>query len=88
MCGHCTIALNDFLETLNQYHPTIKFTVSWSLTEVSFLDTKVFVGDGKVLTDLHIKPTDTHQYLERKSCHPEHQKIPIPYGQSLWFQTI
>ena len=27
--------------------------------------------------------TDTHQYLDSKSCHPRHVKEAIPYGKAL-----
>ena len=38
-----------------------------------------------LITDVYSKPTDTHQYLklDYKSCHPEHVKKGIPYGQAL-----
>ena len=40
-------------------------------------------------TDLHIKPTDTHQFLDSKSCHPYHcSKKSIPYSQALRYNTI
>ena len=26
--------------------------------------------NGKIITDLYVKPTDTHQYLDCSSCHP------------------
>ena len=32
---------------------------------------------------LHVKPTDTHQYLQANSCHPTHCKTAIPFGQPL-----
>ena len=47
------------------------------------------MGEGGVLaTDLFCKPTDTHQYLHKKSCHPWHTKKAIPYGQALRFRRI
>ena len=47
------------------------------------------MGEGGVLsTDLFFKPTDTHQYLHKKSCHPWHTKKAIPYGQALRFRRI
>ena len=38
---------------------------------------------GFVHTDLHIKGTDCHQYLEYTSSHPEHTKKFIIYSQTL-----
>jgi hypothetical protein len=44
-------------------------------------------------TEIHIKPTDIHQYLEYNSCHPNKCKEGIPYGTAklnvtdVFFQT-
>ena len=43
---------------------------------------------GKIITDLYVKPIDTHQYLEFSSCHPYHRKKRIPYSQALRFNRI
>ena len=69
--------LNEFIGELNSYHTTIKFTANWSTEEVTFLDTHVYIENGKVETDLHVKPTSRHQYLHPKSCHPKHCKTAI-----------
>ena len=39
-------------------------------------------------TDLLCKPTDTNQFLHRKSCHPWHTKKAIPYSQALRYRRI
>ena len=59
----------EFLKILNSCHPTIKFTAEYSLDRINFLDVEVIRSGNKLLTDLYIKPTDTHQYLEFSSCH-------------------
>ena len=51
-----------FLEKIINIHPTIKSTVDWSYNSVKFLDVKVIMNDGKIITDLYVKPTDTRQY--------------------------
>ena len=56
--------LKSFLKILNSCHPTIKFTALYSLDKVKFLDVEVIRSGNKLLTDLYIKPTDTHQYLD------------------------
>ena len=67
--------LITFLEKINHFHPSIKFTAEWSSKSVSFLDMKVTVdNEGCLTTDLHVKATDTHQYLHRESYHPCHCK--------------
>ena len=77
-----------FIENLNCHHPTIKFTASWLAKEVTFLDTRVYVRDDLIGTDLHVKPTDTHQYLRMDSCHPYHCKTSIPYTKVLRLRRI
>ena len=44
---------------------------------------KIRLRDTRISTDVYCKETDTHQYLEYKSCHPKHVKMGIPYGQAL-----
>ena len=80
---HGEQALQNFTESLDRYHPTIKFTADWSAEKVAFLDTWVYLKDGCIQTDLFVKPTDKHQYLHRDSCHPTHCKTAIPYSQAL-----
>ena len=44
---------------------------------------QVYLRNGLVETDLHIKPTDIHEYLRMDNCHPRHCKTAIPYGRAL-----
>ena len=44
--------------------------------------------EGVIETDLYVKPTDSHQYLQSSSCHPFHCKKDIPYGQALRLNRI
>ena len=62
----------------------IKFTPDWTAQEVIFLDTWVYIKNGRVETDLHVKPTSKHQYLHTNSCHRKHCEITIhvPYSQA------
>ena len=76
------------MENINRHHPTIKFTASWSAKEVTFLNTRVYLTDGRIGTDLCVKPTDTHQYLQMDSYHPQHCKSLIPYSQALLLRRI
>ena len=77
-----------FFDKINSIHLTIKFTADWSYSSVNFLDVKVTIKDGKIITDLYVKPTDTHQYLDSSSCHPYHYKKSIPYSQALRLNRI
>ena len=74
-----TRRLTDVLRYLNTVHPTIKFTAASSRTEIPFLDILIKVRNGLLHTDLHIKPTDTHNYLHYLSAHPRHCKDDIPF---------
>ena len=66
--------LKKFLETLNCYHPTIKFTTEYSRAKINFLDVTVMKKGNQLVTDLYVKPTDTHQYLHASSYHVSHWK--------------
>ena len=33
----------------------------WSYSSVNFLNVKVILKDEKIITDLYVKPTNTHQ---------------------------
>ena len=85
---HGEESLREFLKELNKFHPTIKFTAEWSKERVNFLDVNVFLKNGELKTDLFVKPTDTHQFLDPTSCHPYHCKKGIPYSQALRFNRI
>ena len=55
--------LKEFLKKLYSY-PTTNFTAELSLDRVKFLDVEVIHCGNKLLTNLHIKHTNTYQYLE------------------------
>ena len=80
--------LLEFLSALNNFHPSIKFTWEYSESQVNFLDVSVFKKDNQLVTDLFVKPTDTHQYLHASSCHVSHSKRSIPYSQCLRLNRI
>ena len=86
--GHGEESLKLLLERINSVRPTIKFTADWSYSFVNFLEVKVIMKYGKIVTDLYVKSTDTHQYLDPSSCHPHHCKKSIPYSQALHLNKI
>ena len=88
MWEHGEEELQKVLETLNCYHPTIKFTVEYSRAKINFLDVTVMKNGNQLATDLYIKPTDTHQYLHASSCHVSHCKKSIPFSQALRLNRI
>ena len=67
-CGEKS--LEKFLDQLNTFHPTIKFTAEYSEEAINFLDVNARLVDGELMTDLFVKPTDTHQFLDPSSSHP------------------
>ena len=80
--------LEKFLGFLNCYHPTIKFTTNYSREKINFAGVSVRKINNQLVTDLFIKPTDTHQYLHGSSCHVYHSKKSIPYSQALCLNRI
>ena len=82
LCQHLRI-FSDFSTTKHNKDPIdIKFQ------QCNFLDVKVIKVHNKLVTDLFVKPTDTHQYLEASSCHVFHSKHAIPYSQALRLNRI
>ena len=75
--------LKKFLETLNCYHPIIKFTAEYSRAKINFLDVTVIKKGNQLVTDLYVNRL-THinifmlvrvtflivknQYLSAKPC--------------------
>jgi hypothetical protein len=86
---HSLEKLELFIEALNRFHPNMKFTYSASKKIVSFLDVAVSINDDLTLqTDIHIKETNNHQYLDYTSCHPKQCKDGIPYSQAKRYRRI
>ncbi|KAJ8032973.1 Zonadhesin [Holothuria leucospilota] len=85
---HAEDNLKIFVENINSFHPTIKFTSDSSRVSVHFLDTTVTIENGSLKTDLFNKPTDKHNYLLPSSCHPPHCTKNIPYSQALRIKRI
>ena len=50
-----------------------------------FLDVTVMKTDNQSVTDLYVKPTDTHQYLHVSSCHIYQCKKSVTFSQVLRF---
>jgi hypothetical protein len=82
-------SLLTFIDHINSFHRTIKFTSDYSHQQANFLDVTIQKAESGVLTtDLYTKPTDTHQYLHASSCHPRHCKTGIAYSQALRLRRI
>ena len=72
----------------NLFSDDIKFTYEYNKDTISFLDLKVILSNGKLITSLYSKLTDCHQYLHYGSCHPEHTKRSIVYSQALRIKSV
>ena len=78
-----------FLECLNILHPSIEYTLQpaiktpiakKSVYKLNFLDITIILHeDGKIETDMHYKPPNSHKYLNYESFHPTHCKNNIPF---------
>ena len=60
-----------------------KFKFEFSYQKIQYLDLEIFLKDGKLGTDLFVKPTNKQLYLDYSSSHPDHCKEGIPYSQAL-----
>ena len=69
--------LEKFLNKLNSFHLTIKFTAEHSKKII--FRRKYKIGGGDLMTDLFVKATTTHQFSDLSSSHPCHCKKGIPY---------
>ena len=68
----------SFIQILNSLDSNLKFNMESDANEIFFLDIKVLRRDDKITTNINYKHTDSHQYLQFKSCHPRHPKITFP----------
>ena len=87
-------SLKDFIKFCDGYSEKhemkskIKFETNYSRESVNFLDVTVDLSDGKIKTSVYSKPTDSHLYLNRKSCHPTHVIKNLPKGQFIRVRRI
>ena len=61
----------------------IKLKYEYSTECVEFLDLKIIIRDGKLITDLFVKPSNAQLYLDYRSNHPTHCKNSIVFSQAL-----
>ncbi|VDI60348.1 gamma-aminobutyric acid receptor subunit alpha [Mytilus galloprovincialis] len=69
--------IDEFFAIANNIDPLLKFTYNFSNTEVTYLDTEVyrgerFISNGVLDIRLHVKQTETYQYLPFTRAHPKH----------------
>ncbi|XP_033103820.1 uncharacterized protein LOC117106549 [Anneissia japonica] len=81
-------SLKQFETYINNIHPSIKFTLEMSRTEIPFLDITTMLHNGDLSTTIYSKPTDNHKYLDYFSFHPMNLKRSIVYSQVLRLKRI
>ena len=86
--AHREKELHKFIEDLNNHQPNIKFAYAFSKSCFHFLDLDIQLSGGEFTTNLHIKPTDRHQYSHFMSFHPNYTKGSIVYSQALKVRRI
>ena len=60
----------------------MKFNAEYSKEKNNFLDVNIRLVGRELMTDLFVKPTDTHQFPDPSSSHPYHCKKGIPCSQA------
>ncbi|XP_061187186.1 uncharacterized protein LOC133195360 [Saccostrea echinata] len=80
--------LRKFHSVFNELHDSINFTNDMNRDSLPFLDILIIKNGEDISTDLFCKETDTHQYLDFRSCHPSHTKRNIPYNMARRICTI
>ena len=86
--NHSLEDLQDLFTYLNNCHSSIKFEFNYSTSDITFLDTVVYIDNNTIKTKLYTKPTDKKQYLDFNSNHPFHIKKSLPYSQALRYRRI
>ena len=75
--------LKKYLDTLNYYHLTIKFTAEYTKPKVNILDVTVMKKGYQLVTDLYLKSTDTHLYFNASLCQTSRCKKSLPFSQAV-----
>ena len=75
--------LEHFVKELNSFSDHIKFTFESDKENINYLDVNINLSNAHLMTNIHVKPIDRHQYLDYSSSHPNHIKRSVVYSQSL-----
>ncbi|XP_029282304.1 uncharacterized protein LOC115004773 [Cottoperca gobio] len=90
---HDAALFSEFINILNNHHPSITVTYILNAQQVNFLDTTVFFQQSnntqnRLLTKVYFKDTDTHALLHKASYHPKHTFKGIIKSQIIRFYRI
>ena len=63
-----SVTLTDQLgpNSVNSFHPALKYTWENFENSLAFLDIKLSINDNSLSTSIHYKPTDAHNYCTRQ----------------------
>ena len=83
---HPLDTLNNFISSLNSYHPLIKFTSEISHQKITFLNINIFKGPNFIHTrkldiETYIKPTNKQAYVHASSYHPPGMSKRVAIGE-------
>ena len=76
---------HNFLNTLDEF---LKFTVEVGGILLTVLDLRIGLFEGRLVTSVYSKPTDSHLYLQAESCHQEASIKGIQKGVALRLRRI
>ena len=62
--------LNLFINSVNSFHPALKYTWEISENSLAFLDIKLSINDNGLSTSVNYKPTDSHKLTQLRSQDP------------------
>lgn len=90
---HGPQAFQEFINTLNTHHRSIKLKYTKQENQIDFLDTTTYKGSsfnntGKLDIKVYFKDTDTHGLLHKDSFHPKHTFKGLVKSQLLRFHKI
>ena len=83
--------LHEFMQRMNQIHPSMKFTFEHSYEQITYLDTNVHVNKNlpcKLFVTTHIKDTNKQAYTYASSYHPPGTGKGIAIGEALRYARI
>ena len=75
--------LDQFFKDLNKTYPSIIFDYKSLKDHIVFLDTEIYLHNGKLHTNIYRKETDRQNYLHTKYEHPKSLKDSLPYSQAI-----
>ena len=73
---------HEVFDLLNEMHPSIKFTMEGSDTQLKYLDVLVYKTPLGFKTVVSSKDTDSGTYLHYTSSHPRHCRDNIPFSMA------